>query len=82
MRANPSRDVATQLRLRKTINKICLRSTPARMPVPIKFCFFILWGRLLTCGGLIIRLVMYKKIVRPIANRPQVNNLPHMSRIN
>ncbi len=36
-----------------------------------------MWGRLATCGGLAIRLLRSKKLVRPIANRPQVNNLPH-----
>ena len=41
----------------------------------------IMWGRLVTCGGLVIRLVLCKKIVRPIANRPQVTNLPHKNRM-
>src|SRR5258708_30406225 len=36
----------------------------------------IMWGRLVTCGGLVIRLVLCEKIVRPLANRPQVTN-PH-----
>jgi hypothetical protein len=36
----------------------------------------IAWGRLVTCG-LAIRLVLYKNINGPIANRPQVTNLPH-----
>ncbi len=36
-----------------------------------------MWGRLLTCGGLVIRLLLCKKIVRPISNRPQVTNLPY-----
>jgi hypothetical protein len=39
-----------------------------------------MWGRLVTCGGLAIRLVMCKKIVRPIANRPQDAILPHKSK--
>ncbi len=37
----------------------------------------IMWGRLVTCGGLEIRPLLCKKIVRPIANRPQVTNLPY-----
>src|SRR5258708_1945043 len=39
----------------------------------------IMWGRLVTCGGLIIRLVWCPKNIGPIANRPQVSNLPHNS---
>jgi hypothetical protein len=38
----------------------------------------IVWGRLITCGGLVIRLIRNQKyIIGPIANRPQVTNLPH-----
>jgi hypothetical protein len=37
----------------------------------------IVWGRLVTCGGLVIRPLPCKKIVRPIANRAQVANLPY-----
>jgi hypothetical protein len=37
----------------------------------------IVWGRLVTCGGLVIRLVLFQKIYGPITNRPQVTNLPH-----
>jgi len=37
-----------------------------------------LWGRLVTCGGLVIRLMLDTEFTyRPIANRPQVTNLPH-----
>jgi hypothetical protein len=38
-----------------------------------------LWGRLATCGGLVIRLVWNSEyiIYGPIANRPQVANLPY-----
>src|SRR5258708_19709484 len=39
-----------------------------------------MWGRLVTCGGLIIRLVLRQKNIGPIANRPQVTNLPHERR--
>src|SRR5260221_9243843 len=39
-----------------------------------------MWGRLVTCGGLIIRLVLPQKNIGPIANRPQVTNLPHERR--
>src|SRR5258708_7635872 len=39
----------------------------------------MLWGRLGTCGGLIIRLAWSRKNIGPIANRPQVSNLPHKS---
>src|SRR5260370_9787757 len=34
-------------------------------------------GRLVTCGGLAIRLVLYRKKIGPIDNRPQVTNQPH-----
>jgi hypothetical protein len=38
----------------------------------------LMWGRMASCGGLAIRLVVVQEnIVRPIANRPQVTNLPH-----
>ncbi len=37
----------------------------------------VMWGRLVTCGGLVIRLVLWQKNIGPIANRPQVTNLPH-----
>jgi len=38
------------------------------------------WGRLVTCGGLVIRLVMIPEFTYgPIANRPQVTNLPHIN---
>ncbi len=37
----------------------------------------VLWGRLLTCGGLVIRLFLNQKIIGPIINRPQVANLPY-----
>jgi hypothetical protein len=38
----------------------------------------ILWGRLVTCGGLVIRLIRNQKyIIGPITNRPQVTNPPH-----
>ena len=36
------------------------------------------WGRLLTCGGLPTRLSMCRNAPRPIDNRPQVDNLPHV----
>jgi hypothetical protein len=36
-----------------------------------------MWGGLITCGGLLIRLLLCKNIVRPIANRPQDAILPH-----
>src|SRR6267154_6506555 len=39
-----------------------------------------MWGRLVTCGGLIIRLVLPQKNIGPIANGPQVTNLPHERR--
>jgi hypothetical protein len=42
----------------------------------------LVWGRLVTCGGLVIRLVLFKNINGPIANRPQVTNLPHIELIN
>jgi hypothetical protein len=29
-------------------------------------------GRLVTCGGLVIRLLLIRNYLRPIANRPQV----------
>src|SRR5258708_4709960 len=36
------------------------------------------WGRLATCGGLVIRLPLNREnFDAPIANRPQVANLPH-----
>jgi hypothetical protein len=39
-----------------------------------------MWGRLLTCGGLSTRLGGFCTLVgRPINNRPQVANLPHIS---
>jgi hypothetical protein len=38
-----------------------------------------MWGRLVICGGLVIRLVLDTEFTYgPIANRPQVTNLPHM----
>jgi hypothetical protein len=37
------------------------------------------WGRLSTCGRLSIGLAVCKKIRRPVNNRPQVDNLPHMA---
>jgi hypothetical protein len=38
-----------------------------------------MWGRLITCGGLLIRLPLaYEKLSRGrVANPPQVANLPH-----
>jgi len=37
------------------------------------------WGRLVTCGGLAIRLSKVDTgLSRPISNRPQVTNLPHV----
>jgi hypothetical protein len=38
-----------------------------------------MWGRLVTCGGLVIRLLLRKQNIGPIANRPQVTNLPHIA---
>ena len=39
-----------------------------------------LWGRLVTCGGLVIRLLNFIGMFnRPIANRPQVSNLPYIA---
>src|SRR5258708_12379081 len=37
----------------------------------------LMWGRLITCGGLAVRLVLYRKKIGPIYNRAQVTNLPH-----
>ncbi len=36
-----------------------------------------LWGRLVTCGRLVIGLRVFAPSTRRIANPPQVNNLPH-----
>src|SRR5258708_16494887 len=41
----------------------------------------LMWGRLITCGGLSIRLVLYRKKIGPIYNRPQATNLPHKRRL-
>jgi len=41
----------------------------------------IVWGRLVTCGGLVIRQVLFQKMAGSIANRPQVTNLPHKIRM-
>ena len=35
------------------------------------------WGGLAACSGLAIRLGGRSKSKRPIANRPQISNLPH-----
>src|SRR5260370_14778336 len=40
----------------------------------------ITWGRLVTCGGSIIRLFRRRKNIGPMANRPQVTNLPNEGR--
>ncbi len=38
-----------------------------------------MWGRLVTCGGLVIRDCSESEIFNgPISNRPQVTNLPHI----
>src|SRR5438874_859099 len=40
----------------------------------------MLWGRLLTCGRLVIVLSKRRKTSRPVGNRPQVGTLPHTVR--
>jgi hypothetical protein len=38
-----------------------------------------MWGRFSTCGGFLTRLGGFcANIERPIENRPQVENLPHI----
>ncbi len=41
-----------------------------------------MWGRMVSCGGLSTRLpTSVQKPPRPIDNRPQIDNLPHIRRL-